>query len=199
MRKMGMLLAMVAAFLAAGAVTLFAAGSAALGTPAPSFSLVDQNGKTVSLADFKGKVVVLEWTNPQCPFVQRHYREKTMTTLASDFAPKGVVWIAINSSSGDTTATNLDWAKQNDVTYPILDDSKGTVGHEYNAKSTPDMFIINTDGNIVYSGAIDNDPDGDKGAARVNYVKQALDEVLAGKTVSVPETKSYGCHVRYAD
>jgi peroxiredoxin len=198
MRKFGVLFAIVAAFVAAEAVTLFA-DTASIGAQAPGFSLIDQTGKTVSLADYKGKVVVLEWTNPGCPFVQRHYREKTMTTLANDYASKNVAWIAINSTDGDSPATNLDWAKQNAISYPILDDSKGTIGHAYNAKSTPDMFIINTDGNIVYSGAIDNDPDGDKGAARVNYVKQALDEVLAGKTVTTPETKSYGCRVHYAN
>jgi peroxiredoxin len=199
MRKIGMLFAVVAAFVAVGAISLLAADPIAPGAAAPAFSLVDQSGKTVSLSDYKGKIVVLEWTNPGCPFVQRHYKEKTMTTLASDYAGKNVTWIAINSTDGDTSATNLDWANKNAVTYPILDDSKGAVGHAYNAKSTPDMFIINTDGTIVYSGAIDNDPDGDKGADKVNYVKQALDEVLAGKSVSTPETKSYGCHVRYAN
>jgi peroxiredoxin len=200
MRKFGLLLAIVVALVAAEAVSLFAADpGAAVGSTVPAFSLTDQNGKTVSLSDYKGKIVVLEWTNPGCPFVRRHYREKTMTTLASKFADKNVAWIAINSTNGDTTLTNADWAKQNSITYPILDDSKGVVGKAFGAKSTPDMFIINTDGALVYEGAIDNDPDGDKGADRVNYVQQALGEIIAGKPVSVPQTLSYGCHVAYAD
>jgi len=172
--------------------------AAEIGKPAPQFSLQDQNGKTVSLSDYAGKIVVLEWVNPECPFVQRHYKAKTMITLADDFAPKGVVWLAINSTHTAANADNLAWVQKNDLSYPILNDAAGDVGKAYGAKTTPDMFIIGKDGTLLYSGGIDNDPDGDKGAATVNYVRQALTEILGGSAVSVPETKSYGCTVHYA-
>ena len=172
--------------------------TAKIGSPAPEFSLKDQNGNPVKLSDFKGKIVVLEWTNPECPFVQRHYKAKTMTHLAQQYKDKGVVWLAINSNSGDTTTVNRHWAQENHLAYPILEDSKGIVGKEYGAKSTPTMAIIDKTGKLVYRGGIDNDPDGDK-SDRVNYVQKALDEVLAGKSVSEPVTKSYGCGVHYQD
>jgi peroxiredoxin len=167
------------------------------GSSAPQFSLQDQNGKTVNLSDYAGKIVVLEWTNPECPFVKRHYAAKTMTTLADQYAKQDVVWIAINSTGTATNASNLAWANANNIEYPILNDSKGDTGHAYGAKSTPDMFIIDKTGKIAYDGAIDNDPSGDS-TSKVNYVAKALDEVLAGKPVSTPETKSYGCGVHYA-
>jgi peroxiredoxin len=121
-----------------------------------------------------------------------------MTKLASQYKDKGVVWIAINSTQGNSVATNLEWAQKNHLAYPILDDSDGTVAGEFRAKSTPDMFIINQDGKLAYSGGIDNDPDGDN-PHRINYVSKALDELLAGKSVSTPETKSYGCGVHYKE
>ena len=174
------------------------AGGASLGATAPPFSLQDQDGKMVSLSDFSGKIVVLEWVNPQCPFVQRHYAAKTMITLANSYASKGVAWIAINSTNSADNAENKSWVSQNSLTYPILNDSTGQVGKAYGSKSTPDMFIIDQSGKLVYEGAIDNDPDGDKGSDRINYVAKALDEILAGKPVSTPQTKSYGCSVKYA-
>jgi peroxiredoxin len=173
-------------------------GSASIGASAPAFSLQDQDGKTVSLSDFAGKIVVLEWVNPQCPFVQRHYAAKTMITLANNYAGKGVVWIAINSTHTADNAENKSWVSQNSLSYPILNDSNGAVGKAYGSKSTPDMFIIDQSGKLVYEGAIDNDPDGDKGTDRINYVAKALDEILACKSVSTPQTKSYGCSVKYA-
>jgi peroxiredoxin len=174
-----------------------AAGQATIGATAPQFSLQDQDGKTVSLSDYAGKIVVLEWVNPQCPFVQRHYAAKTMITLANNYAGKSVVWIAINSTHTADNAENKSWVSQNSLTYPILNDSSGDVGKAYGAKSTPDMFIIDQSGKLVYEGAIDDDPAGDKGSDRVNYVQKALDEVLAGKPVSTSQTKSYGCSVKY--
>ena len=184
--------------LALGFVSALCNG-ADVGKPAPAFSLQDQNGKTVSLSDYSGKIVVLEWTNPNCPIVQRHYRAKTMVTLAGEFVPKGVVWLAVNSTHTDGDAENLAWVNKNGLSYPVLNDASGTVGKAYGAKTTPNMFIIGKDGTLLYSGGIDNDPDGDKGAATVNYVRQALTEILGGSAVSVPETKSYGCSVKYAD
>lgn len=196
--QFGALSAMLA--LAAFAIhSVQAAAPAAIGQPAPTFSLQDQNGKIVSLADFAGKIVVLEWVNPNCPFVKRHYQAKTMSTLADEFAGKGVAWVAINSTKDATNDFNKAWVSQNSLAYPILNDSAGTVGHAYGAKTTPDMFIINKDGILVYSGGIDNDPDGDKGSAKVNYVNKALSELTAGETVSMPQTKSYGCSVKYAN
>jgi peroxiredoxin len=170
--------------------------AASIGQPAPDFTLKDENGKSVNLADYKGKIIVLEWTNPDCPFVQRHYQQHTMTNLASQYKDKGVVWLAVNSNGGDNSKADSEWAKQNHLAYPVLDDSEYHVAGAYQAKSTPDMFIINKDGTLAYEGGIDNDPDGDN-AHRVNYVQKALDEILAGKSVSTPVTKSYGCGVHY--
>jgi len=175
------------------------AGTAKIGATAPQFSLQDQNGKTVSLSDFAGKVVVLEWTNPQCTVVPRHYRAKTMTTLPKQYAPQDVVWIGINSTHDMTNAEDLAWANQQGISWSILNDASGATGHAYNAKSTPGMYVIDKTGKLVYSGAIDNDPTGDLTSGKINYVAQALDEVLAGKPVSVPQTKSYGCSVHYAN
>ena len=184
--------------LALGFVGALCSG-ADVGKPAPAFSLQDQNGKTVSLSDYAGKIVVLEWTNPNCPIVQRHYQAKTMVTLAGEFVPKGIVWLAVNSTHTDGDAENLAWVNKNGLSYPVLNDASGTVGKAYGAKTTPNMFIVGKDGTLLYSGGIDNDPDGSKGAATVNYVRQALTEILGGSAVSVPETKSYGCSVKYAD
>jgi peroxiredoxin len=172
--------------------------SLTIGAPAPTFTLQDQDGKSVSLGDFAGKTVVLEWTNPNCPFVQRHYKAKTMTTLANDYKDKGVVWLAINSTADQTAAAAKAWIAQNGIPYPILNDAAGTVGHEYDAKTTPEMYVINKAGTLAYAGGIDNDPEGDKGASATNYVKAALDDVLADKPVTTPKTKSYGCSVHYA-
>ena len=172
--------------------------TAKVGSAAPEFSLKDQNGNAVKLSDFKGKIVVLEWTNPECPFVQRHYKEKTMAKLAETYKDKGVAWLSINSSEDANPKENLTWSQQNHLAYPVLDDAKGIVAKEYAPKSTPTLYVINKDGKLVYRGGIDNDPDGDT-PHRINYVQKALDEVLAGKTVSQPETKSYGCGVHYAE
>lgn len=172
---------------------------ASIGAKAPAFTLQDQNGKNVSLSDFAGKIVVLEWTNPECPFVQRHYKAKTMQTLASDFKSKGVVWLAINSTNSDTNDDNKQWVSDESLAYPVLNDSSGDVGHSYHATNTPDMFVIGTDGTLLYKGAIDNDPQGEKTGDKVNFVHQSLDEILANKAVSTPETKPYGCSVKYKD
>jgi peroxiredoxin len=172
---------------------------AVIGQPAPTFTLQDQDGKTVSLSDFAGKIVVLEWVNPNCPFVQRHYAAKTFQSMDDEYRGKGVVHLAINTTHDATNAFNKDWIAKNNLTYPILNDSSGVVGHAYGAKTTPHMFIIGRDGKLLYQGGIDNDKEGDKGAAKVNYVAKALDEILAGKPVSTAETASYGCSVKYAE
>jgi peroxiredoxin len=172
------------------------AGPPQVGQPAPAFTLEDQNGKSVSLSDLKDKIVVLEWINPACPFVVRHYREGTMTGLASKYADK-VVWVAINSTAGAGNDLNKRWTDQHKLGYAILNDSAGAVGQAYGATNTPNMFIIDAKARIVYKGAIDDDPRGNK-PDRVNYVDQALTELLADKPVSTPETKAYGCTVKYA-
>jgi peroxiredoxin len=190
-------LAVVAMLAVAFYVHAEGTSKAAIGSSAPQFSLQDQNGKMVSLSDFAGKTVVLEWVNPECPFVQRHYRAKTMITLANDYSSKGVAWVAINSTFNADNAANNAWIEQNKLSYPILNDSSGQVGKAYGAKSTPDMFVIDKEGKLAYEGAIDNDADGDKGNNKINYVQKALNEILAGKPVSTPQTTSYGCSVKY--
>jgi len=174
------------------------APKAVVGQPAPLFSLQDQDGKTVSLADQAGKIVVLEWVNPNCPFVQRHYTAKTFQTMVNEYSGKGVVYLAINTTHDATNAFNKEWIAKNSLSYPILNDADGVVGHAYDAKTTPEMFIIGRHGKLLYKGGIDNDKDGDKGAGKINYVSKALDEILAGKAVSTPETASYGCSVKFA-
>jgi peroxiredoxin len=165
---------------------------------APDFTLTDQKGNTVKLSDFKGKVIVLEWTNPNCPIVQRHYKAGTMANLAKTYGEKGVVWLAISSTYNITRADDAAWAEKEKIAYPVLGDHDGTVGMAYGAKNTPDMFVIDAKGNIVYRGAIDDNKSGDKTEGVLNYVALALDAVLAGKPVKIPETKPYGCSVKYA-
>jgi peroxiredoxin len=171
---------------------------AKLGEKAPDFTLKDQNGKDVKLADFKGKTVVLEWVNPGCPYVVRHYKEGTMANLAKQYAEGGnVVWLAINSGAGAKAEDMKAFAEKNKLSYPILMDGEGTVGKAYGAKTTPHMFVVNKDGKLAYQGGIDNDEDGEKSGDRVNYVKNALDELKAGKPVTKSETASYGCGIKY--
>ena len=187
------------------AVSVLAAGVALAGPgvdpgdTAPDFTLSSASGDKVSLSDFKGRVVVLEWTNPDGPFVQRHYAEGSMKKLTSAYDENGVVWLTINSTHYMDAAANAEWAKKEGVTWPVLVDQDGTVGHAYGAVTTPHMFIIDGTGKVIYDGAIDDDPRGGKEAgARTNYVAEALDDVGAGKAVSTSETKPYGCSVKYA-
>ena len=185
-------------------VLIAAAGAAAAGPgvdpgdTAPGFALADTAGNQVKLDDFKGKTVVLEWINPDCPFVKRHYAENTMETLAATYGEKGVVWLTVNSTNYMDAAANAEFAKTEKIDWPILVDQDGAVGHLYGAVTTPHMFIIDGKGTVVYDGAIDDDPRGNKDAGdRVNYVSAALDELHAGGAVSTPETKPYGCSVKY--
>lgn len=168
------------------------------GDEAPNLTLQDQNGNPVSLDQFKDKIVVLEWFNDACPFVQRHYKAGTMNDLASKWKDKDVVWLAINTTPGTSVAHNKKVVEKWQINHPVLDDSQGTVGKEYGAKSTPHMFIIDKDGKIAYVGGIDNDPSGDKGSARVNYVEKALEDLTSGQPVAIPQTRQYGCGVHYA-
>ena len=170
------------------------------GKKAPDFTLKSFDGKSVSLSDYRGKIVVLEWFNFECPFVMAHYGQpSTMVELANKYKDKNVVWLAMNSTSHTTGQANIDFAKRHKLPYPILDDRPGNVGHAYGAVTTPHVYIIDQRGNIVYEGAIDNSPQGrtPKGQKLINYVDQALAELTAGKPVSTPKTKPYGCTVKY--
>ncbi|HVZ94396.1 MAG TPA: redoxin domain-containing protein [Phycisphaerales bacterium] len=172
-----------------------------IGDKAPDFTLKDTNGKEVKLSSYTGKIVVLEWFNDDCPVVKQAHEDKsTMVNIASEFAPKGVVWIAIDSTNTKHAnyGVNKDTVKSWGMDYPVLQDPDGKVGHAYGATNTPHMFIIGKDGKLAYKGAIDNDQRHEKPAAeRVNYVKQALNQLTNGETVTEPETRAYGCTVKY--
>lgn len=176
--------------------------AAETGKPAPGFTLTDLSGNVHSLPDFAGKIVVLEWTNPNCPVVRRVYGEGVMTAVQKQFAGKDIVWLAVNSTSknhGDFESAESmrkiygEWGAGFTA---LLLDADGTVGKKYDARTTPHMFIINAEGILVYDGAIDNAPRGGKDGT-VNYVKAALEELRSGKTVGTSTTKPYGCSVKY--
>jgi len=177
------------------------------GEPAPEFTLTDSNGQSHKLSDFKGKFVVLEWLNHGCPFVVKHYGSGNMQKLQKEFTGKDVVWLSIASSApgkqGNMTPAEANVAKEEkgSAATAVLLDADGTVGRLYNAKVTPHMFVINPEGTLIYMGAIDSvkSPDPADVANAKNYVKQALDEAMAGKPVSEPTTTPYGCGVKYAN
>ncbi|MBD3850740.1 MAG: thioredoxin family protein [Acidobacteria bacterium] len=188
---------LIIGLVAAIATPAMAGDGVSVGDTAPAFTLADSAGNQVSLSDFEGKIVVLEWLNPDCPFVQRHYKAGTMKNLAAQYAGEGLVWLTINSTNYMDAAANAKFKAENDLPYTILVDQSGKAGHLYGAKTTPHMYIIDGAGTVVYIGAIDDDPRGNKGEPTVNYVSVALDEVLAGKSVTTAETKPYGCSVKY--
>src|SRR5438067_12800190 len=200
--KTKLLLTAITAF-AAGA--LYAADVPPVGSAAPEFSAPDANGKTQSLSEYKGKYVVLEWFNPECPFVKKHYGGGNMQKLQGEYTGKGVVWLTINSNAPSTQgsltpeeAEKITTAWKTHQTALLLD-PEGKAGLAYGAKNTPDMVIINPEGKIAYEGAIDSKatPNPADIPSSTNYVKAALDESLAGKPVTKPQTKPYGCHVTY--
>ncbi len=178
-----------------------ALATGAVGEKAPGFKLKGIDGKTYALDDFKGKTVVLEWVNPKCPFSDRHAQEKTMSELHKQYGE--VVWLGINSTNPGhqdflKPAEHLAYNQKTGVNYPVLYDETGTVGHAYDAKTTPHMFIIDASGKIAYNGAIDDDPRGGKAkVARVNYVGGGLKAEKAGKNPDPSATKPYGCSVKY--
>ena len=173
--------------------------TAKIGEAAPQFSLQDQNGKTHSLADYAGKVVVLEWFNDQCPYVVKHYSGGHMNELAKKYADKDVVWLAINTTPDKDAEDNKKVAGEWKIDRPILSDTTSEVARAFQAKNTPTMYVISKEGKLVYMGAIDDDNSADpkKVETATNYVAKALDETLAGKEVSEPKTKAYGCGVKY--
>jgi peroxiredoxin len=173
-----------------------ATATATVGQKAPAFTLVDQDGKKHSLAQYAGKTVVLEWVNPECPFVKRHYSADTMETLQKTYGPKGVVWLSINSTAHNTAADSKKFMAAEKITSATLLDNDGTVGRAYGARTTPHMFVIDGAGTVRYAGAIDDNPTG-KNKAPKNLVAAALDAVLAGKAPAQSSTEPYGCSVKY--
>jgi peroxiredoxin len=185
---------------------LSAAETPRVGASAPNFTLTDASGRTHSLGEYKGKYVVLEWFNPGCPFVQKHYQSENMQKLQKEFTGKGVAWLTIDSSAAgsqgyltpeEAKKQMNDW-KMNPTA--LLLDPEGRVGQEYHATNTPHMFVINPEGNLIYEGAIDSkaSTDVEDIKSSTNYVKVALEEAMAGKPVSNARTKAYGCSVKYA-
>ncbi len=195
----------VAASAAAALFTGPAVAAAAVGQPAPDFTLTDTTGKAVRLSDFKGKHVVLEWTNPGCPFVRKHYDSANMQTLQKESVGKGVVWLAVNSTenaSGDYLAPQqlARWMTgQKAAPSATLMDEEGTAGKAYGARTTPHMYVVNPQGTLIYAGGIDSIPSArqDDIKTATNYVRQGLTEALAGKPLSAPSTRPYGCSIKY--
>jgi peroxiredoxin len=179
--------------------------AASAGQTAPEFVVNDSAGNTVRLSDYQGKFVVLEWTNPECPFVQKHYNSANMPTLQKEWRAKDVVWLTVNSTNRSssefmTGAQMNSWMQAHGAAQKaVLIDADSATGMKYAAKTTPHMFVIDPKGQIVYAGAID-----DKRSTRLedtktatNYVRVALNEAMAGKPVSTPNTTPYGCSVKY--
>jgi len=194
-------------FTLALAASAGAAAAVSVGQPAPAFRALDTAGKPVSLADFKGRHVVLEWVNPGCPFVQKHYHSASMPATQKAATAQGVVWLAVNSTHAGA-ADYLPpeqlgaWMKDTGgAPTATLMDADGTIGRAYGARTTPHMYVIDPQGRLVYAGAIDSKATANPAdiATATNYVKQAVGESLAGKPVSVATTRAYGCSVKYAD
>jgi peroxiredoxin len=189
------------------ALTFAAAALAVeIGKPAPDFTGTDINGKTIKLSDYKGKIVVIESYNSDCPYCHNQYKTGAMQALQQDLATNGVVWLLVNSVNPKNfshrtpeQALKEMAAEKMDVT-AWIDDSSGAMGHLFGMETTPDMYVINKDGILVYDGAIDNQPDPFHNPLTANnYVRDAVNDLLAGKPIEVSQTKPYGCSVKYAD
>jgi peroxiredoxin len=175
------------------------------GEAAPEFTLTDSKGTSHKLSDFRGKFVVLEWLNHECPFVKKHYSGGNMQKLQQEYTAKGVVWLSIISSApgkqGHRTGpqAEADTKDKNAAPTAVLLDPSGEVGKKYDAKTTPEMFVLDKEGKILYAGAIDSIKSTDSAdiAKAENHVRQALDAALAGQPVPTPKTKPYGCSVKY--
>jgi peroxiredoxin len=194
---------LLAALLAVAAPAL----AADVGQPAPEFALQDLDGKVHRLSDYRGKTVVLEWFNPGCPYVVAAHTKGSLVDLARKQSKDGVVWLAVNSGApgkqGHGVETNRAAAKAWSMAYPILVDESGAVGKAYGATNTPHMFVVSKDGRLVYKGAIDNSPDAERaspqGGVLVEYVSATVEDLGAGRPVRTPQTKAYGCGVKYAN
>lgn len=198
MKKLAVLTTMMA--LAASAF------AAEVGKPAPDFTATDINGKTVHLSDYKGKIVVLESYNSDCPFCHNQYKTGAMQDLQKEFASENVVWLIVNSVNAKNMShrtpdqAKAELASENMQVTAWIDDSSGAVGHLYGMLTTPHMFVVDKTGTLVYNGAIDDQPDPSHDPKTAhNYVKDAVDDLNAGKPIAVSQTKPYGCSVKYAD
>ena len=183
------------------------AQAARVGEKAPDFTATDTNGQTHKLSEYAGKYVVLEWTNRDCPYTRKHYSTGNMQTLQREWTHKGVIWLTVQSSApgqeGYITAPEENaYLKQasSSPTAVFLDPS-GTLGHLYDAKTTPDMYVVNPQGILIYEGAIDNKPGADPEDVKSaeNYVSLALTQAMAGKSLSTPTSRPYGCSVKYGN
>jgi peroxiredoxin len=184
----------------------WAAGVAKVGETAPAFTTAATNGRSVSLADQRGKIVILEWTNHDCPYVRKHYDSGNMQTLQKEITAQGVVWLTLISSSPGTQgyvspkeADELTASRKANPTAVLLDPS-GAVGKAYGATNTPHMYIVDKAGLLVYAGAIDDRPTTRRADVQGahNYVRAALEDMAAGRAVQTPVTRAYGCTVKYA-
>ena len=193
----------VAAATLLGAVLAHA--SVSVGKAAPEFKVKDTNGKEQSLSAYKGKFVVLEWVNPDCPFVQKHYETSNMQSTQKAAESKGAVWLTVSSSAPDQgdyrkPSELAEWLKQNGATpTATLMDDDGKLGQAYGARTTPHMYVIDPQGTLVYAGAIDSKATARKEDVKgaTNYVKVALDEAMAGKPVTKSTSEPYGCSIKY--
>lgn len=198
---------LLASLMAAAVIAPVAVAAPAVGQPAPDFRLTDVNGKAVSLSDFRGRTVVLEWNNPGCPYVKKHYGSGNMQKTQAGAANDGVAWLTINSGApgkeGHMSGTEAKaaLAKSGAKSTAYLLDAQGTVGRTYGAKTTPHMYVVNKNGTLVYAGGIDDKPTANPAdiAGARNHVHAALSELKAGKPVTVATSRPYGCAVKYAD
>lgn len=181
--------------------------AAEIGQDAPAFSVKDIDGHSQSLAQYKGKIVVLEWTNPDCPFVRKHYGSGNMQSVQKFALGKGVIWLSVNSGAEgkegfmDTAAVKAKIAETHAHQTAYILDPEGELGRLYGAKATPHMFVVDKNGKLAYQGAIDDKPTPDPADVKTadNYVKDAITELQDGKPVAVAQTRAYGCSVKYKD
>ena len=175
---------------------------AELGSMAPNFTLKDLAGNDVELSDFRGKTVVLEWFNPQCPYVVYAYEDGPLGDMAARCADKDIVWLSINSGAPGMQGTGMDVNKNAfdgwNMKSHVLFDESGEVGQMYKAKTTPHMFVVDAKGMLVYQGALDNAPRGRTQGSYTNYVEAALMDIEKGRPIAMDDTKPYGCSVKYA-
>lgn len=182
-----------------------ASARATVGQPAPDFTLRGLDGAETKLSSLRGKTVVIEWFNPECPFVKASHEKGSLRELAKKVTASGVVWLAVNSGApgkqGHSPEANRAAVAKWSLSHPVLRDEDGAVGRAYGATNTPQMFVVDSKGTLVYRGAIDNSPDGEgespAGGKLVNHVEAALADLSAGRPVATPDTRPYGCSVKY--
>jgi peroxiredoxin len=178
--------------------------AAEIGKPAPEFTGTDINGKAVKLSDYKGKIVILESYNQDCPFCHNHFKTGAMQELQKDMTDKGIVWLMVNSVNPHNSShrtpekARAEWAEFKLNATAWIDDGSGDIGRLYGMQTTPQMYVIDKTGTLVYDGAIDNQPDPSHDPRKAdNYVRDAVKQVMAGEKVTVSKSKPYGCSVKY--